>query len=199
MSTTQRPLRIEVRLMKCPKCGTENPDGNTFCNQCGTKLVGTDASKPASQNETAINVDEGVRGIIVKRFDAIKNKDEAAVTELMDEGYDKFDDWAPYQRQDRSEALGNEFSAFKVMSNYAYELKDLKTRILGDIAVATFTIHYQTNMRNQQFDVTSRVTAVLKSQDSTWKIIHEHLSRFLQERQANQQQFQRRRGFGFPF
>jgi len=199
VSTTQKPLRIEVRLMKCPKCGTENPDGNTFCNLCGTKLVGTETSQPASQNETAINVDQGVRGTIVKRFDAIRNKDEAAVTEIMDEGYDKFDDWAPYQRQDRSEALKNEFSAFKVMSNYAYELKDLKTRVLGDIAIATFTIHYQTNMRNQQFDVTSRVTAVLKRQDSTWKIIHEHLSRFPQEGPANQQQFQRRRGFGFPF
>jgi ketosteroid isomerase-like protein len=186
--------------MKCPKCGTENPDGNTFCNQCGAKLAGTSTSQPTSQNQPSVNVDEGVRGIIVKRFDAIKNKDEAAVAGLMDEGYDKFDDWAPYQRQDRSEALGNEFSAFKVMSNYNYELKDLKTRILGDIAIATFAIHYQTSMRNQQFDVISRVTTVLKRQDSTWKIVHEHLSRFPQERPANQQQFQRRRGgFGFPF
>jgi len=163
-----------------------------FCNNCGTKLVG------ASAGQGAVNVDEGVRSIIVKRFDAIKNKDEAAVSALMDDGYDKFDDWAPYQRQERTDALKNEFSAFKVMSNYTYELKDLKTTILNGSAIATFTVHYRASMRNQQFDVTSRVTAVLKKQDSTWKIVHEHLSRFPREEPANQQS-QRRRGFGFPF
>ncbi len=186
--------------MKCPACGKENADVNNFCNWCGVKLVGTDASSSVPQNQPAtVNVDEGVRGIIVKRFDAIKGKDEAAVMGLMDEGYDKFDDWAPFQRQERSEALRNEFSAFKVMSNYTYELKDLKTSILDSSAIATFTVHYQANMRNQQFDITSRVTTILKRQDSTWKIVHEHFSRFSQEGPVNQQQFQRRRGFGFPF
>lgn len=179
--------------MKCPKCGTENADTNLFCNLCGTKLAVADTSPPAA------NVDEGIRGIIVRRFDAIKNRDEAAVTALMDEGYSKFDDWAPYQSQERSEALQNEFSAFKVMSNYNYDLKDLKTKVLGDAAIATFTVHYTTNMRNQQFDVTSRVTTVMKKQDSTWKIIHEHLSRYPSSNPSNQQQPQRRRGFGFPF
>jgi ribosomal protein L40E len=24
--------------MKCPKCGTENPDGAKFCNECAGKL-----------------------------------------------------------------------------------------------------------------------------------------------------------------
>ena len=164
-----------------------------FCNNCGTKLVG------ASAGQGAVNVDESVRSIIVKRFDAIKNKDEAAVSALMDDGYDKFDDWAPYQRQERADALKNEFSAFKVMSNYTYDLQALKTTVLGGSAIATFTVHYQTSMRNQQFDVTSRVTTVLKKQDSTWKIVHEHLSRFPREGPESQQQPQRRRGFGFPF
>lgn len=185
-------LNLEVSRMKCPNCGTENPDGNAFCNRCGTKLGGSNAGQPAP------NVDEGVRGIIVKRFDAIKNKDEAAVSALLDEGYDKFDDWAPYQRQERAEALANEFSAFKVMVNYAYDLQSLKTTVLGDSATATFTLRYQTSMRNQQFDVTSRVTTVLKKQGSTWKIVHEHLSRYPREEKQSQQP-QRRRGFGFPF
>ena len=186
--------------MKCSTCGTENPEGTAFCNQCGTKLAGEPQSQPASQspqNQPVPNVEDEVRSVIVKRFDEIKNKDEKAVTALLDESYSKFDDWPPYQRQEHTQALENEFSAFKVLSNYSYELKDFKDTVLGDVALATFTINYKANMRNEQFDVTSRVTAVLKKQDSTWKIVHEHLSRFPTERQPDQQrQFGRRR---FPF
>jgi len=117
--------------MKCPKCGSDNADGNLFCNKCGTKLAGK-----------------------------------------------------------------NEFSAFKVMSNYTYEIKDFKSSILGEAALATFTLNYKATMRNQQFDVTSRVTAVLTKKDSGWKVIHEHLSRFPTENSPAQQQYGRRR---FPF
>jgi ketosteroid isomerase-like protein len=160
-------------------------------------MAGSTQSQSASQSQPVSNVEDEVRSVIVKRFDGIKNKDEKAVTGLLDESYSKFDDWSPYQRQERAEALKNEFSAFKVLSNYTYELKDFKDTVLGEAALATFTIHYQANMRNQQFDVTSRVTAVLKKQDSSWKLVHEHLSRFPTERQPDQQrQFGRRR---FPF
>ena len=153
-------------------------------------------SKPAKPAGSI--VEDEVRSVIVKRFDGIKNKDEKAVTALLDESYSKFDDWPPYQIQQRAQALQNEFTAFKVLSNYTYELKDFKDTVLGEVALATFTIHYQANMRNEQFDVTSRVTAVLKKQDSTWKLFHEHLSRFPTERQPDQQrQFGRRRGFPF--
>jgi len=183
--------------MKCPTCGKENAEENVFCNWCGSKLTGSSQSQSASQHQPAPNVEDEVKNVIVKRFDGIKNKDENAVTALLDEGYTKFDDWPPYQKQERAQALQNEFSAFNVLSNYTYELKDFKATVLGEVALATFTVHYQANMRNQQFDVTSRVTAVLRKQDSSWKLFHEHLSRFPTERQPNQQrQFGRR---GFPF
>jgi len=160
-------------------------------------MAGSTQSQAASQSQSVSNVEDEVRSVIVKRFDGIKNKDEKAVTALLDESYTKFDDWPPYQIQQRAQAMQNEFAAFKVLSNYTYELKDFKDTVLGEVALATFTIHYQANMRNEQFDVTSRVTAVLKKQDSAWKLVHEHLSRFPTERQPDQQrQFGRRR---FPF
>ena len=178
--------------MKCPVCGTENEEGNAFCIQCGGKME--TQSQPVSQNQPASSVDDEVKSVIVKRFDGIKNKDENAVTELLDESYSKFDDWPPYQIQDRAQSLQNEFSAFKVLSNYTYELNDFKATFLGDAALATFTVNYKVSMRNEQFAVTSRVSVVLKKQDSSWKIVHEHLSRFPVEKQsARQRQFGRRR------
>jgi hypothetical protein len=66
--------------------------------------------------------------------------------------------------------LENEFGAFKVMSSYSYELRDFQANILGNMAIATFIIHYQAVMRNRTFDVTSRVTSVLtnKTQHGKW-------------------------------
>ncbi len=175
-------------MPKCPSCGTENREGSIFCKQCGNKLV--------------LTGEDDVRNVVIKRIEGIKNKDETAVRALMDENYSKFDDWPPYQRQEGAQALQNEFSAFKVLSNYTYEVNDFKANLLGDVAVATFTLHYQATMRNRQFNFTSRVTSVLRKQDSAWKVVHEHLSRFPEERQWQRQRFGR--GYGgyggrFPF
>lgn len=174
--------------MKCPNCGADNVEGNSYCVKCGKNLSGGTASQPVTFDP--------VRDVVVKRFDAIKNKDQNAVTSLMTSDYTKFDDWPPYQRQDRNQALDNEFSAFKVMSNYTYDIRDFKSNALGDSALATFTLNYKATMRNQQFDVTSRVTVVLKRDGASWKIMHEHYSRYPTSNQADQQPSGRRR---FPF
>ncbi|HYB93083.1 MAG TPA: zinc ribbon domain-containing protein [archaeon] len=176
-------------MPKCSNCGAENEEGSVFCKHCGTKLM--------------LTVEDDVKNAIIKRIDGLKNKDEAAVKALMDDNYSKFDDWPPYQRQESAQALQNEFSSFKVLSNYTYEMNDFKANVLGDVAVATFILHYRATLRNQPFDITSRVTAVLRKQDSAWKVVHEHFSRFPEERpwQQQQRQFGRGGGFGgrFPF
>lgn len=174
--------------MKCPNCGADNVEGNAYCVKCGNKLAGGSSSQPVTFDP--------IRDVVVSRLDAIKNKDQNTVTSLVTSDYTKFDDWPPYQLQDRSTALDNEFSAFKVMSNYTYEIRDFKSNVFDNSAIATFTLNYKTTMRNQQFDVTSRVTTVMKREGASWKIVHEHYSKYPSANQQTQQQFGRRR---FPF
>ncbi len=143
-----------------------------------------------AQTPVGSSAQDEIRNVIVNRLDAIKNKDEGAVKAIVDEHYNKFDDWPPYERQEGSKALENEFDAFKVLSLYSYELRDFQANILGNTAIATFIIHYQAVMRNRTFDVTSRVTSVLNKQDSAWKVVHEHYSRFPE---PTQQQYMPRR------
>ena len=145
---------------------------------------------PADTTVSGGSMNDDVKSTVIKRFDAIKNRDEAAVRALIGQHYNKFDDWPPYGRQEGPTALENEFGAFKVMSSYSYELKDFEANVFGNAAVATFTIHYQGQMRNRPFDVNSRVTSVLEKEDSGWKIVHEHFSRFPE---AAQQQYMPRR------
>jgi ketosteroid isomerase-like protein len=140
----------------------------------GTKLSG--AISAGGENESSAEAE--VANVITKRLDGIKNKDETAIRTIFDERYNKFDDWPPFRRQEAEEALKNEFGAFSVLSNYSCELKDFKANVFGDVAVATFHLHYQGEIRNRRFEINSRVTSVLKRQDSEWKIVHEHFSRF---------------------
>jgi len=163
--------------MKCPNCGSDVGEGYYFCKYCGAKLgeatVQVQAGQPAETE---------VKATIIRRLDALKNRDENAVRTLVDEKYSKFDDWPPYVRQDAAEALRNEFGAFKVLSNYSYEIRDLTVEVFGDAALATFHIHYHGEMRNRRFDMVSRVTSVLRKREVGWGLVHEHFSRFPQER-----------------
>lgn len=142
--------------------------------QCVGKL-----SAPASVgHETESTIEVDISSVVTKRLEGIKNKDETVVRTIVDESYSKFDDWPPFRRQEAEEALKNEFGAFKVLSNYSYEIKDFKASVFGNVAVATFQLHYQGEIRNRRFEINSRVTSVLKRQDSEWKVVHEHFSRF---------------------
>lgn len=164
-------------MPKCTNCGREIEDEDIFCRNCGTRLIGS----RENQTDAGGSVEEEVKKVVVSRLDGIKNRDEAQVRALVDERYSKFDDWPPYTRQKAPEALQNEFGAFKVLSDYGYEIKDFEANVLGNVAVATFQLHYHGVIRNRPFDVTSRVTSVLSKQDSGWKVVHEHFSRFPEE------------------
>ena len=91
-----------------------------------------------AENKIESTIEADVTSVITKRLDGIKNKDETVVRAIVDESYNKFDDWPPFRRQEADEALKNEFGAFKVLSNYTYELKDFKANVFGNVAVATF-------------------------------------------------------------
>jgi ketosteroid isomerase-like protein len=171
-------LFVGCQMPKCPNCGREIDEDN-FCKYCGANLT----RLSENQTKAGSTVENEIENAVIRRLDGIKNRDEGTVKALIDERYSKFDDWPPFVRQEAAEALENEFGAFKVLSNYSYQLKDFEVNAFGDTAVATFHMHYQGVIRDRPFEVTSRVTSVLRKQDSGWKVVHEHFSRFPEEKQ----------------
>jgi len=194
-------------MVKCPICGTENDNEVVYCKKCGSRVSVVVPSKsegqpvitaPSRTPAQTMDPENEAKTTIARRLDALKNKDENKLKEIIDENYTKFDDWSPYRRQEREEAINNELSAYKVLSSYTYELTDFKADLIGDVAVATFTIHYQAIMNKEQYDVTSRATTILRKKDTTWKILHEHYSRFPEKQTTTQPQGGQRRS-RFPF
>ena len=168
-------------MTKCPNCGGEVENGYNFCKYCGLKL--SEVTVKETPNEPSIEAE--IKNTVTRRLDGIKDRNEDTIKALLDEHYNKFDDWPPFSRQEYVEALKNEFDAFKVLSSYSYEIKDFKVNIYQDIAIATFHIRYFGEIRNKRFEVVSRVTSILNRSNSGWKVVHEHFSRFPEERRRS--------------
>ncbi len=119
-------------------------------------------------------------------FEAGKNKDFSALGGFHSSGatFTKFDENPPYTRQNSDEAFVYEQAAFANISDYSYEIENLRIDMVGSVAVATFYLTYKGMFVNDySFEgspVSSkdRVTMVLSEADRGWKILHAHFSRF---------------------
>ncbi|MEM2094053.1 MAG: nuclear transport factor 2 family protein [Candidatus Bathyarchaeia archaeon] len=156
-------------MTRCPSCGQSVPDAAYFCGFCGASLKNSGTGE--------------LEKIVYARLDAIRTKDEAKLRSLFEQSiYTKFDDWPPFTRQEAAQALMNEERAYKVLTSYEYEVRGLRIDLVGQTAIATFHIRYSGSMRGRAFTVMSRVTIVLAKKEQSWKVVHEHWSRFPEER-----------------
>jgi ketosteroid isomerase-like protein len=126
-----------------------------------------------------------VASLIYAFFEAGKNKDLTSLADFHSPGsFSKFDENPPYTRQNSQEAFVHEQAAFANISDYTYQIDDLKVDLLNDVAVATFYLSYKGMFVNDySFEGSPvgsrvRVTMVLSRTEKGWRIVHEHLSRF---------------------
>ncbi len=127
-----------------------------------------------------------ISSVIFAFFEAGKNKDLTSIEDFHSSPstFSKFDENAPYTRQDSEEAFVHEQAAFANISDYQYQIDDLRIDILGDAAVATFYLTYKGIFINDySFEGSpvgskARVTMVLAKTPRGWRMAHEHFSRF---------------------
>ena len=126
-----------------------------------------------------------VTALIYAFFEAGKNKDLSALADFHAPGaFSKFDENPPYTRQNSQEAFVHEQAAFANISDYTYQIQDLRIDLLGDVAVATYYLSYRGMFVNDySFEGSPvgshvRATMVLWRTQKGWRIAHEHFSRF---------------------
>ena len=125
-----------------------------------------------------------VRDLIYKYFQLAKTKEIEKIEEFLDKSFTKFGDSPPYDRRDFERALMLEQLQFASLSDFDFKIEDLKTEVLGDVAVATLVLQVtgmivdDYSFRGTTIDNKSRVTIVLqKDKKGQWKMIHQHLSK----------------------
>lgn len=125
-----------------------------------------------------------IRDLIYKYFQLAKTKEIEKIEEFLDKSFTKFGDSPPYDRRDFERALMLEQLQFASLSDFDFKIEDLKTEVLGDVAVATLVLQItgmivdDYSFRGTAIDNKSRVTIVLqKDKKGQWKMIHQHLSK----------------------
>ncbi len=126
-----------------------------------------------------------VASVIFAFFEAGKNKDLTSLGRFHSvRNFSKFDENPPYTRQNSEEAFVYEQAAFANISDYNYEIEDLKIDLVGQVAIATFYLTYRGifvndySFEGKTVGSKSRVTMVLSNLPEGWKIVHEHFSPF---------------------
>ena len=99
-------------------------------------------------------------------LDTLWANDESVT--VFESGYANYG-WADY----RDHHLKPEIDEMK---NVKYQLSDIKTRVSGNTAWATFKYALSADLKERHVDANGLGTAVLEKRGNDWKIVHWHTS-----------------------
>ena len=125
-----------------------------------------------------------VINVIENFFDVGKTKNFSVLRDIQlnDSMFSSFSDVPPYSLKDYSTTIALEELRFASISDYNYELKNIKVTILENTAILTCEfIQNGMLVDNKAFTgeyivINGRATFVLLKKEN-WKIIHYHLSK----------------------
>ena len=134
------------------------------------------AKKPAATEATPASSDP-VEAVLLRNAQGFETGDLAMLNTIWanDEGVTVFESgyanygWADY----RVHHLKPEIDE---MRNVKYQLSDIKTRVSGKTAWATFKYALSADLKGRHVDANGIGTAVLEKRGSDWKIVHWHTS-----------------------
>lgn len=127
---------------------------------------------------------EEILDILTTFFNAGKTKNVAplSVIQLNDPRFSAYSDVPPFDLKDFATTTALEQLRFVSISDYDFELENIRVDLFETFAVVTFTVK-QSGMivdnysfRGQHFTMNSRATFVFIKY-SKWKIVHIHLTK----------------------
>ena len=136
------------------------------------------------QEKAILSDQEEIVEIIQTFFETGKTKDFSALgnIQLNSPDFSSFSDVPPFGLKGYSESLVLEELKFASISDYEYEIKNVKINIFGSIGVVTFVLNQKGMLvdnkafTGQHITINGRATFVLIKKD-TWKILHYHLDK----------------------
>lgn len=140
-------------------------------------LIAAATASGAAVSQAAHDPAEHIRDVLLQSAKAFASGDMAALekTWANDESVTVFESghanygWADY----RDNHLGPEM---KEMKNTRYELTDIRVKVSGNTAWATFKYSISADIGTRHVDSGGLGTAVLEKRGQDWKIVHWHSS-----------------------
>jgi len=186
-SLTERQARILLRL-KDPEerlAIAKMVVNENLCVKETEKLVGRPRAKETMAEDVSkekigerVSDVERIKKKILDLFEWIERKNLQPLIALrLEKEFTAFDDFPPYTLRDYRSSLIYNFDLIgSWKGEFKMRCKDLKVKVFGETAIATFYIHYDVVQNGRPFKSTSRVTFVFLKRGDNWYIIHEHWS-----------------------
>ena len=122
--------------------------------------------------------------VIQTFFEIGKTKNFSALRDIQLDSpeFSSFSDVPPYGLKDYSESIALEELRFASISDYDYEIKNVKISIFGTTGIVIFELNQKgmlvdnKTFTGQHITINGRATFVL-IKEGTWKIIHYHLDK----------------------
>ncbi|MGI0079785.1 MAG: ParB/RepB/Spo0J family partition protein [Nitrososphaerales archaeon] len=96
---------------------------------------------------------------------------------LFEDGFSIYSAFPPFRRFEENAALRKErYWFYEIAPKLSWKVRDLKIKILGEMALATLSVSYSGTYLRRQLEMDLRGTVVLVSRLQSWKILHEHWS-----------------------
>jgi ParB family transcriptional regulator, chromosome partitioning protein len=92
------------------------------------------------------------------------------------QGYSLYDDFPPLSLMEYPQARDHMARVYRAIEKSDSRIRNLRIKILGEVALATFTFHYDMIVEGFTFLAKSRVTLVLVKASREWRVMHEHWS-----------------------
>jgi len=127
---------------------------------------------------------EQIVKVIQTFFETGKTKDFSVLGNIQVNSpeFSSFSDVPPYSLKGYAESIALEELRFSSISDYDYEIKNVKINIFGSTGVVTFVLNQKGLLvdnkafTGQHITINGRATFVLIKED-IWKIIHYHLDK----------------------
>lgn len=127
---------------------------------------------------------KAIEQLIYRSFSIGKDKDLSLINRLHASNASKFSDTPPYHLLDYNELCLHEELFFANVSDYEFNIEDLRIEVFDDMALALFIVEQKGmvvddySFTGRTLNIRSRVTMVFKKYNGEWLILHEHLSKF---------------------
>jgi len=127
---------------------------------------------------------EQIVKVIQTFFETGKTKDFSVLGNIQvnSQEFSSFSDVQPYSLKGYAESIALEELRFSSISDYDYEIKNVKNSIFGSTGIVTFVLNQKGLLvdnkafTGQHITINGRATFVLIKEDA-WKIIHYHLDK----------------------
>ena len=132
--------------------------------------------EPAAEAAATPEAEAAVRAVVIAHYEAINSGDLRTVIEQHTADFTGFlADKGPLQEYASHEEQLTTWGTEPEMTFTAdWQVRDLKVRVLGDVALATFYLDGTVTLGEETMDGPWRVTEVWVREGEAWKELHHH-------------------------